>query len=324
MWGLQASFLGLVLCSSVGANEPRVTAEAFQAWFKAASRGELEIPEPVVRRAQGFRYVFVGGIRMGRMPGYFQQNAKELRAQGVSRRAIHFVLPSSDRTVEENCDTVREEFLRIAGLGSERLVVIAHSRGACDALAFALDDPEFVRDHIEALFLMQAPFGGTGLADYVLGEGEAIDGRMPRSHRVAASLIGSVERFLLKWGWHGGMDGLTREASRAYWRRVLEEHADAIPVVGPKVYYVASKAEPAQLSPFQRAMAWYLGPYYGPNDGMVVVGDQTLCGVGTSLGVLDAGHADLTRRFPASRAGRRFRRALVQSILMAIGGSDVS
>jgi hypothetical protein len=40
--------------------------------------------------------------------------------------------------------------------------------------------------------------------------------------------------------------------------------------------------------------------------------------------VLEAGHADLTRRAPASRAGRRSRRALIQAILMAVGrwGSD--
>jgi pimeloyl-ACP methyl ester carboxylesterase len=321
MLGLEAAFLGVALMLGGPAEAPRVTAAEFRGWFEAASRGKLRIPETVAQRARRFRYVFVGGFRTGRMPGYFVQNAEELRAQGVTRRSIHFVHPSSERTVEENCRAVREEFLRIAGLGSERLVVIAHSRGACDALAFALHEPQFVRDHVETLFLIQAPFGGSGLADYLVGEGEPMDGRMPRGHRLLTGSLANLEQFLINRGWHQGLAGLTREASRAYWRRTLAEHADAIPVVGPKVYYVESRARPERLSLFQKAMSWYLGTYYGPNDGMVAVGDQSLPGLGTSLGVLEAGHADLTRRFPAARAGRRSRRALIQSILMVIGRS---
>ncbi len=203
---------------------------------------------------------------------------------------------------------MREVLLRIAEDNPERLVIIAHSRGACDALAFALNEPEFVRDRVEALFLVQGAFGGTGLADYVVGEGEPMDGQMPRVHRWIALAIGALERLLLERGRQGGLVGMTRDASRAYWNDVLEAHADAVPIVGPKVYYVASCARPADLALFQRAMAWYLGAYYGPNDGVVAVDDQTLPGLGTSLGVLEAGHADLTRRFPATRSKRRLRR----------------
>jgi len=319
--GLEVAFLGITLLLSGPAEGPCVTAAEFQGWFKAASRGTLHIPAPVARRARRFRYVFVGGFRTGRMPGYFAQNAEELRAHGVPRRSIHFLFPSSRRTVEENCDAVRDELLRIAGEGPERLVVIAHSRGACDALAFALQEPRFVHDRVEALFLIQAPFGGTGLADYILGEGEPMDGRMSPGHRLLAGAIGALERFLLKHGWHGGLAGLSREASRAYWRCALDEHAEAIPIVGPKVYYVEARAHFTSLALFQRVMSCYLGAYYGPNDGIVAVCDQSLPGLGTSLGVVDAGHADLTRRFPATRAGRRSRRALIRAILMAVGGS---
>jgi pimeloyl-ACP methyl ester carboxylesterase len=255
------------------------------------------------------------------MPGYFAQNARELRAHGVPRQSIHFVHPSSGRTVEENRDAVRDEFRRIAGQGPERLVVIAHSRGACDALAFALHEPQFVQDRVEAFFLVQGPFGGSGLADYILGDGQPMDGRMPPGHRWLARLLGTLERLLVKYGKHGGVAGLTREASRAYWRQACAEHAEAVPVIGPKVFYIESRSRPARLALFQRAMSWYLGAYYGPNDGVVAVSDQAVPGLGTSLGVLNAGHADLTRRFPATRAGRTFRQALVRSILMAVGRS---
>jgi pimeloyl-ACP methyl ester carboxylesterase len=317
MLGLDATFLGLVLM--VGA--PSGCAAEFREWFEAALAGRLAIPEPVALRAQRFRYVFVGGLRTGPMPGYFAQNAAELRATGVPRHRIHFLFPSSRRGVEANRPGVRDELLRLAGKGPERLVIIAHSRGACDALAFALHDPQLVRERVEALFLVQGAFGGTGLADYLLGTGEPMDGRLPRGHRLLAALIGTIERLLLQRRGHGGLTGLSREASRAYWRRVLKEHAQAIPVVGPKVYFIESRARSSRLALFQRAMSWYLATYYGPNDGVVAVDDQSLPGLGTRLGVLEAGHADLTRRFPATRLGRRARRALIQAILMVVGRS---
>src|SRR5262249_5776660 len=102
MLGLEAAFLGVTLLLADTSEAPRVTATAFCGWFEAASRGTLRIPGPVARRARRFRYVFVGGIRTGGMPGYFAQNAAELRTHGVPRRLIHFVYPSSRRTVEEN------------------------------------------------------------------------------------------------------------------------------------------------------------------------------------------------------------------------------
>lgn len=321
MIGSEAVLLGIILALGAAADTSPVGPDDFRGWYEDASRGGLRVPEPVEQKAQRFRYVFVGGFQNERMPGYFAQNAKELRAHGIPRRSIHFLYPSSGRTVEENRDSVRDEFLRIAAEGPGRLVVIAHSRGACDALAFALHDPEFVRDRVEALFLVQGPFGGTGLADYVLGEGEPMDRRMPPGHRVLAYLLGSLEKSLLERGQHGGLAGLTREASRAYWRQTLEEQAEAIPVVGPKVFFVESRARPSRLRLFHRATAWYLHTYYGPNDGVVALGDQALPGLGMRLGTLEAGHADLTRKSLATRAGRRSRQALIRCILMVVGRS---
>ena len=85
---------------------------------------------------------------------------------------------------------VRDKILGFAGDRPERLILIAHSRGACDALTFALREPGFVRDRVEALLLIQGAFGGTGLADYVLGEGEPMDDRMSQGHRFLAQGMG--------------------------------------------------------------------------------------------------------------------------------------
>lgn len=297
---------------------PAISPAAFRAWFDAALSGRLAIPSEVSRTARSYRYVFVAGFLNERMSGYFGQNAKALRARGVPRRAIHFIYPSSHKTVAENTEAVHSQFLEIARQGPEKLVVIGHSRGACDALAFALGNPEFVADHIQALFLVQGPFGGTGVADYVVGEGPPIDSRMPLKHRIIAHVLGRLEVFLLDRGKHGGLEALTMRSSEEFWERALEEHQAAIPIVSPRTFYVTTQTEASRLRLFQQAIARYLA-YLGPNDGMVALEDQTVPGLGTVVAVLDAGHTDLTNRFPWGRPKPRLRRALIDAIVMAVG-----
>ena len=295
-----------------------VPAGGFPAWFAAAAEGTLVIPEAVEERAERYRYVFVAGFYNERMPGYFAQSIKELRARGVPRRAIFTIAPSSHRSLVENENEVRDRFFEIAREGPEKLVVIAHSRGACDALAFALKNRDFTRDRIEALFLVQGPFGGSGIADYVAGEGPPPDRRLPFRYRLLIHLVGRVENAILDRGKHGGLFEMTRSASVGFWEQRLCEHADAIPIVGPKTFYVTTAIEPAQLRFCKRALAWYLAASFGPNDGLVAQADQYLPGLGTVLAVLDAGHTDLTNRFPSGRARKHLRRALIQSILMEL------
>jgi pimeloyl-ACP methyl ester carboxylesterase len=297
---------------------PRIRPAEFESWFSEASEGDLRLPEAVKKNARMFRYVFVAGFRHESLPGYFLQNEKELEAQGVASDAIEHIYPSSDRTVEENAAEVQDQFHSLAARGKQPLVVIAHSRGACDALTFALENPEFVREHVHAMFLVQGPFGGSGLADYVTGEGPPMDRRMPARQRLVARAVGSVERKALKRGKDGGLPALTRSASQDYWERMLTEYADAIPLVGARTFYITSESQPSRLRRFQKATGWYLRTYFGPNDGVVTLRDQSLPELGTVLAVVEAGHADLSNRFPSARARRKLRRALIQSILMAI------
>jgi hypothetical protein len=296
-----------------------ISAAQFRKWFDAACEGNLRIPTKVSRNARRFRYVFVGGFMGERMIGYFAQNAKELRHRSIPKRSVHFISPSSHKSVTENCDAVSDQFHEIAREGPEKLVVIAHSRGACDSLAFALENREFVSEHIEAMFLVQGPFGGSGLADYVVGEGPTMDGKMPWRQRLIAYALGSLEAHQLHRGKHGGLPSLTRSASKEYWKEALDEHEAAIPIVGPKTYYVTTKIKPTRLRPLLQATASYLGAYFGPNDGIVALEDQAVPGLGTVLAVLDAGHKDLTNRFLSSRSTKRLQSALVDAIIMAVG-----
>ncbi len=219
-----------------GNADPTISDADFRAYFDAARAGKLVIPDEGLEEARRYRYVFVGGFHNERLPGYFAQNARELRAKGIPKDAVHFIFPSSHDTVTGNSRVVREQFEEIAALGPEKLVVIAHSRGSCDALAFALQNPEFVTEHVLALFLIQGAFGGTALADYVVGEGPPMDRRMPLGYRVAGHALANIEGFLLDHGKHGGLPSLSRRASREFWNDLLDESSAAIPLVSPKTF----------------------------------------------------------------------------------------
>jgi pimeloyl-ACP methyl ester carboxylesterase len=318
--------LGLLTLAGVLALPPEQTArhslispDRFQEWFDRAARRKLSIPDDVRRNAGRYQYVFINGLDIGFTQGCFVQNAKELRVQGVPSEAIHFIEPSSRETVADNAESVRTKIKAIAAMGPEKLVLIGHSRGACDALVFALESPEFVTKRVEAMFLVQGPFGGTALADYAVGEGSVMDRRMPPVARIAGQTIGRIESRTLKQDKHAVVASMTRRASSDFWDDLLETNAEAIPVVAPRTFYVTSRTRPARHPLFQRVTASYLGTYYGPNDGVIALEDQSLSGLGTVLAVLDVGHTDLTHRFPSARPNQRLRRALIDAIIMAVG-----
>ena len=308
-----------ITACGLGESDPAISAADFAQYFAAARTGKLSIPDEALEEARRYRYVFVGGFHNERFPAYFAQNAKELKARGISKQAIHFIWPSSHDTVAVNARSVCEQFHKIASEGPEKLVVIAHSRGSCDALAFALQNPEFVQEHVHALFLIQGPFGGTALADYLVGEGPPIDRRMPLGHRVVAGALAHAEGYLLDHGKHGGLPSMARRASEDFWHDLLEECSAAIPIVSPKTFYITSQIPRAKLRMLQRSLASYLEIHAGENDGVVALEDQSLPNVGTVLAVLEAGHADLTNRFPAGRAAQRMRKAVMDAIVMGIG-----
>jgi pimeloyl-ACP methyl ester carboxylesterase len=312
----------LIACLNGGPDAPpAIRPDDFRKWFTSASRGDLDVPHDVSVKARGFRYVFVGGFASEQMRGYFAQNSKELRSLGVKRTAIHTIFPSSSRTIEEGAAKFREEIFTISSKGPEKLVVIAHSRGACDTMAFALTEPGFVRDHVEALFLIQGAFGGTALADYVVGEGPEMDEQMPTRYRIVAHLIGKLEKGLMNRGDHAGISSLTRDAARTYWTRMVGQHVDAIDVLGPRTFYIRSGTEPSRLGRFRRAIGVYLTTYDRPNDGIVAVEDQYLPGLGTSLCVLECGHGELTCNLTSGRSAKRVQRALTQCVVMGVGQS---
>jgi len=301
---------------------PAISPSTFQEAFTRALESRSSLPPAISRQATNYQYVFVGGYLNERMPGYFAINAKELHAYGIPRRAIHVIQPSSHQTIEENTKLVREKFQEIARSGPEKLVVIAHSKGACDVLAFGLQNPEFIQKHVHAMFLLQGPFGGTSVAEFVSGEGDAPDPAIGWRDRAVLNALGKIEGYFLDRGKHGGLSGLTPEASREFWSSLLRKQHDAIAIVGPKTFYITAATHPSHLRIIQRATGWYLQHGDGPNDGVVALRDQSLPGVGTVLASLDAGHSDLTRSRTSGRVTRDYPRALTAAILSTMANQD--
>ena len=100
---------------------------------------------------------------------------------------------------------------------------------------------------------------------------------------------------------------------------MLEESSAAIPIVSPKTFYITCEVPPSAHRMFQRPIASYLEIHFGENDGVVALEDQSLAGIGKVLAVLDAGHTDLTNRFPSGRAAQRMRKAIVDAIITSVG-----
>ncbi|WP_435018380.1 hypothetical protein TA3x_000352 [Tundrisphaera sp. TA3] len=319
-----AIILGSALVAGMPATPtlPSIAASDFDAWYRAAEAKTLVIPPEVERRARAFRYVFVAGFRNEKIRGYFAQNTAELVRHGIPRKRIHVINPSSSRDDEANAAEVAGQVAEIAGEGPERLVIIAHSRGACDALRFALGHPEFVAERVEALFLVQGPFGGSEAAAHAVGLGTAMDRKMPWRARIVAHLAGKVIRATTKGPSRAVLGGLAPGPAWSRWEEQLALHPDAFARVGRRTFYITSEIEPDRLRLARRAIARYLKTYHGPSDGMVMVADQSVPGLGTVLATVEAGHADLTQRFPAARGQRRLRRALIDGILMGVGGGS--
>jgi len=128
---------------------PAPPPSAFARAFDERSRRSappLPLPPDVRAAARRYRYVFVAGfLNEGMRAVYFSDNRRALADAGVDRGAVHVLYPGSGRSVEDNIAELGRTLPALAAAGPEKLVVIGHSKGAVEALGFALGSPAFVR-----------------------------------------------------------------------------------------------------------------------------------------------------------------------------------
>ncbi len=311
LWALLLLFILPLPAFSV---EPAQFAE----WFQLYNEGK-ELPRTVGTKAASFQYAFVCGFLNEFAPGYFGDNRDTLIASGVPEDAIKIYSPYSSDSIEETVESfLPKRFNKLAQKG--KLVLVGHSKGAAEILAFALRNPEFVKENVEAMFLIQGAFGGSGVADYLVGEGHPIDDQWSWYHQFSFEVKSLFGSFLGAFILSDGITSLTHRAAGKYWAQLKKETSpETLAVVSPKIFYIQSVLnDPEKASSFIRASAEYLHTYYGPSDGLVELKDQMVPWVGTPLVVLDSDHTGIVVNNPISVAPKRLREAVTKAIATSL------
>ena len=295
-----------------------VTPAQFSQWLAEYSGNKENLLPAVQKKAATFQYALVSGFLNEFAPGYFGDNRETLIANGVPADSIHIYSPYSSRSVEENAETyLPEQFAPLAKKG--KLVLIGHSKGAAEILSFALQNPKFVEKNVESIFLIQGAFGGSGLADYIKGEGHPVDDQMPWCKRFSFELkyLFALVGDAVLLG--DGIESLTHKNAAEYWTKLKKTSTDAVATIGSKVYYIQSVLKnPDDASAFIRNPAWYMHTYYGPNDGLVELKDQYVPWVGTPLVIMDTDHTGLVVDNPISKAPKSLRETLTKAIATSL------
>ncbi len=277
------------------------------------------LPPAVKKKLSAFDYVFVAGFLSEVIPGYFKDNVQFLVDQGVPVSRIKKVFPPSKNDVLTNADVILRSVTEHRDRSARKVVILAHSKGALEALTFALRDPKVFLDHVEALFLLQGPLGGSPVADYISGVGVPVDSKMPQPYRALFENIDKVGGWTSCWTGNG-LSALVRSTAKAGLTDLLEDlqkdetNAADIRKMSDRIFYIQSRKNPRDMTFAVRAAGWYLETYYGENDGLVLTADQVFSGVGTSLTILRADHADLTNPTPVARTPKALREALMSAI----------
>jgi len=288
----------------------------FAAFFERQVAAADPLPQDVLAAARRYRYVFVAGfLNEAFRSGYFNENRDALLAAGVGADAIHVVFPRSADAVAETAGHLRQQIPALAGAGPQKLILIGHSKGAAELLAFALGNAAFVRARIEAIFLVQGAIGGSGVADYITDAGHPLDDEMPAAARVAFAVAARGGK-LLDGQLDRGFQSLTHRQAAALWARLVPRQSPS-----DRIFYVRGHRKPAEVSKILSLTATYLSTYYGDNDGLVEVEDQWIPGLGRVLATLEADHMALTVARPVSGDGPAVRRAFTRALLMQLAGA---
>ena len=302
---------------------------AFRTWFERQVTTPTPLPAEARNAARQYRYVFVAGfLNEGFQGRYFNENQKALLDEGVKPDAIHIIFPRSAAGVEETVVFLGRAIPALAARGPQKLVLVGHSKGAVEVLAFVASAAAFVDAHVQAVFLVQGAFGGSGIADYITGSGRPIDQRLPMRARTQMILAARGGKMLATFI-NSGFQSLTHRRAADLWDRLIPPaRAGASgsasrlpPTLAGKIFYIRGQRAPEKVSGVLAATAPYLRTYYGENDGLVEVADQWIPGAGELIATLDADHCALVVARPISAQSFGTRRAFTRALLMQIAGA---
>jgi hypothetical protein len=318
------SWLPLALVAVAPLTLPLPAAQAAQTFQEYLDTALADPARPLHPSAADAEYVFIGGFLNEGLHGYFADNIRALTDAGVPRARIHELYPSSAQTVEENVPWLSGRLGEVTGSSQGRkLIVTGHSKGGAEMLAVAMAHPEWIRESVLAVYLVQAAIGGSGVADSIKGENAPwptyrphVPDSMPLSEVlfVQASRAGAAH--LLDPIVSPGMASLTHSYASAFWEKWKTRTGPVAADVDAKIRYIQGAQHPSKMAEAIDCTGWYLHDYFHPeNDGLVTLPDQSLEGVGSVVARLDADHADLMTPWPVSNEkDPRTRRALMNAV----------
>ena len=262
-------------------------------------------------------WVFVYGFLNELNPWYFSDNKSALKNFGVHKDLISEFAPSSAIGSFDNSKHVLTRLKKLYKRSEKKLVIFAHSKGAVEVLLTALDNPDFFKEHVKAVFLVQGAIGGSPIADYLNGTGQEPDERMTLVPRKLIQATGAV-RVLAEKLVGPGLEGLTRNEMDALWES-YDLGNQSIKEISKKFFYIRSKAAPEDSTGLTSHFSKYLSTYYGDNDSLVLLEDQHLEGFGQGFLTFEkATHSDLCVASPISRRPQILRTALMYALLKEV------
>lgn len=325
MVGFRFFFLGAFLCARLFASV-HFSIEDLQTWVR---EDPLRLLPSEREAARSFRYVFIKGYLNEVIPGYMDDSREALESFGVPLDQVHVISPPSFRSIQVESRHLGRQLAGIVERGPQPLVLIGHSKGASSVLAFALQNPEFVRVHVKAIFPLQGVFGGSGVADNLYFWTTASRrGLSKEGYSDPAALLFSAFAFLARpvvsagacFGAFQGMRSLTHLHNQKYWESLRESCEQSIPLVASKTLFLRTAQHPKHQEGALRLTSAFLRHTYGVSDGMVGVDEQYLPWMQQNCPVFlqNADHHGLTHQSPLTTASSTLRKRFIAALLKGL------
>ncbi len=296
-----------VLSSSI-LGETCITSQDFETTYQKHLIKPVQMKLTVMDPAYHYLYVFVPGFLHRWVPTYFLPNRAHLIRMGIPKDSIKIIRPSHGQSKEKNIEWLFSKFQTLQKIyPHKQMVIMGHSKGASEALALSLQNSVFFKKHVAYLFLIQGVFGGSGVADYVLGQGKPISNQLNFLSGTAMWFMGKAAS-LVSPMIHPGLESLRRENAQSFWKDIKQKHGHIIEDIQSRVYHFKAHREPSEMSIFLQHTGHYLKNNYGDSDGLVTIGDQDP-GFGTHLYTFEVCHGGLILHQPITNVPKRTRMA---------------
>lgn len=253
--------------------------------FSKLQNPKTAVPEGALHRDLNLKYVFVTGLGGDYVPGYYAFQIDQLKKLGVPARNLHVIRPASRRAAETNWPTLMAEINKIQG----RVVVVAHSKGANESFAMAVQRPELFDDKIQAMYLMQAGYFGSPVADELVSERTHDISHLSPYERRWLSFERVRGRFMYGVLFRHGLRSVTTRKAGDFMHRILTANPKSAGILRRKVFFITSETETGVVTRMLQG--------YGPNDSILPLSSQWVPGWGEHLVHVDGNHIDFILPF---------------------------